>query len=117
MSDPGTMGLPAFLVRKAMQAAMKDSCGLESKEVEILPTTNQASTCSGSGKTYSGVYLMLSDFVCDPLVQFEVFPLSSKTGQVQHKGELSVVEQIGQRLQVLGDVQYFREFGVIGWSV
>ena len=39
VSDPGTMGLPAFLVRKAMQAAMKDSCRLDSEGVEILPTT------------------------------------------------------------------------------
>ena len=132
-------GLGALRVRKATHAVMNCSCGRRGAENTAHIHTH---TCAHTGvhpptwcsqhthppgvpdtPTWCSqhthlvctqhTHLVFPYAVHDPGVQLEVLALGGKAGQVNDKGELCVVEQGEEGLEVLHHIQDSGELGVI----
>lgn len=89
------------LFRKVTHAWMKGSCHAEHTRPESRtgPNGHNSKTTNMTGKIWtqlpSEAYPMLSDFVSQPLIKFEVFTARGKCSEVNNKGKWSTIQQHG----------------------
>ena len=106
-------GLGALRVRKATHAVMNCSCGGGQRPLLTHSTWVLQYLSHRRTHTHACTYVVFPDAVHDPGVQLQVLPLGGKAGQINNKGELGVVEQGEECLQVLHHIQHTRELRVV----